>query len=154
MPKSQAVRLFGISFSSVKRYTRLASQGESPLSTCTALSVGNDDYWVDSDKSLRERIVRMDEGNEGHAFGVEEPWIDGWDCTVVFDDEVVGGLHWETLDQLRDNLAASEGISEVLHEDREVFHLKVENLDFSSVEAKVAGAVEQTDIGDPADRHW
>jgi hypothetical protein len=95
----------------------------------------------------------MDEGSEEHAFGVEEPWIDGWDCTVVFDDEVVGGLEWETLDQLRDNLAASEGISEVVQEDREVFHLKVENLDFPSVEAKVAEAVEQTDIGDPADRH-
>ena len=56
----------------------------------------------------------MDEGSEGHAFGVEEPWIAGWDCTVVFDDEVVGGLEWETLDLLRDNLAASEGISEVV----------------------------------------
>jgi transposase len=29
MPKSQAARLFGISLSSVKRYSRLASQGES-----------------------------------------------------------------------------------------------------------------------------
>jgi hypothetical protein len=89
---------------------------------------------------------------EGHAFGVEEPWIDGWDCTVVFDDEVVGSLEWEKLDQLRENLAASEGISEVLQEDREVFHLKVLGLDYTSVEVKVAGAIEQTDIGDPADR--
>jgi hypothetical protein len=95
----------------------------------------------------------MDEGSEEHAFGVEEPWIAGWDYTVVFDDEVVGGLEWETLDQLRDNLAASEGISEVVQEDREVFHLKVEGLDFPSVEAKVAEALEQTDTGDPADRH-
>ena len=97
--------------------------------------------------------MRMNEGSEEHAFGVEEPWIDGWDCTVVFDDEVVGGLEWETLDQLRENLAASEGISEVHQEDREVFHLKVLNLDFLSVEAKVAEAVDQTDMGDPADRH-
>jgi hypothetical protein len=95
----------------------------------------------------------MDAGSEDHAFGVEESWLDGWDCTVVFDDEVVGGLDWEKLDQLRDNLAASEGITEALHEDREVFHLKVLNLDFPSVEAKVAEAVEQTDIGDPTDRH-
>ena len=90
----------------------------------------------------------MNEGSEEHAFGVEEPWRDGWDYTVVFDDEVVGGLEWETLDQLRDNLAASEGISEVVQEDREVFHLKVLNLDIPSVEAKVAEAIEQTDIGD------
>jgi hypothetical protein len=102
--------------------------------------------------ATRKDATRMDEGSEEHAFGVEEPWLDGWDCTVVFDDEVVGGLDWETLDQLRENLAASEGISEVLHEDREVFHLKVIDLDFPSVEAKVAEAVEQTDIGDPADR--
>jgi hypothetical protein len=95
----------------------------------------------------------MDEGSEGYAFGVEEPWIAGWDCTVVFDDDVVGGLEWETLAQLRDNLAASASISEVVQEDREVFHLKVENLDYPSVEAKVAEAVEQTDIDDPADRH-
>jgi hypothetical protein len=95
----------------------------------------------------------MDEGSKEYAFGVEEPWIDGWDCTVVFDDEVVGGLEWETLDQLRENLAASEGISEVVQEDREVFHLKVHNLDFPSVEAKVAEAIEQTDVGDLADRH-
>jgi hypothetical protein len=98
-------------------------------------------------------MMRMDGGSEEHAFAVEEPWIDGWDCTVVFDDEVVGGLDWETLDQLRENLAASEGVTEVVHEDREVFHLKVENLDFPSVEAKVAEAVQQTDIGDPADRN-
>jgi hypothetical protein len=123
------------------------------LLTSIASSVGNDAYWVDAKKSLRERTVRMDAGSEEHAFGVEEPWIDGWDCTVVFDDEVVGSLDWEKLDQLRDNLAASEGITEVLHEDREVFHLKVLNLDFPSVEAKVAQAVEQTNIGDPADRH-
>ena len=95
----------------------------------------------------------MNEGSEEHAFGVEEPWIDGSDYTVVFDDEVVGGLEWETLDQLRENLAASEGISEVVQEDREVFHLKVLNLDIPSVETKVAEAIEQTDIGDPEDRH-
>ena len=95
----------------------------------------------------------MNEISKENAFGVEEPWIDGWDCTVVFNDEVVGGLDWQKLDQLRENLAASDGVTEVVHEDREVFHLKVENLDFASVEAKVAEAIEQTDIGDPADRH-
>ncbi len=89
----------------------------------------------------------MDERGEELAFEVEEAWIDGWDCTVVFDDEVVGGLDWEKLDQLRDTLSASEGITEVLHEDREVFHLKVEDLDLSSVEGKVVEAVEQTGIG-------
>lgn len=77
---------------------------------------------------------------------MEEAWVEGWDCTVVFDDEVVGGLEWEKLDQLRDNLAASEGISGVLHEDREVFHIKVEDLDLSAIEGKVAEAVERTGI--------
>src|SRR5918992_4381071 len=117
------------------------------LLTCIASSVGNDAYWVDSKISLRERTVRMDAGSEEHAFGVEETWIDGWDCTVVFDDEVVGGLDWEKLDQLRDNLATSEGITEVVQEDREVFHLKVEGLSLSAVEGKVAGVIEQIGIG-------
>ena len=88
----------------------------------------------------------MDESTEGRGFDVEETWVDGWDCTVVFDDEVVGGLEWEKLDQLRDNFAASEGIIGVLHEDREVFHLKVEDLDLSAIEGKVAEAVERTGI--------
>jgi hypothetical protein len=100
--------------------------------------VGIDAYWLDSKISLRERTLRMDEGSEEHAFGVEESWVDGWDCTVVFGDEVVGGIDREKLDQLRDNLAASEGITEVVHEYREVFHLKVLDLDLPSVEAKVA----------------
>lgn len=89
----------------------------------------------------------MDERGEEPAFEVEEAWVGGWDFTVVFDDEVVGGLDWEKLDQLQVNLATSEGITEVLHEDREVFHLKAETLDPSSVEGKVAEAVEQTGIG-------
>jgi hypothetical protein len=78
---------------------------------------------------------------------VEDAWVDGWDCTVVFDDEVVGGLEWENLDQLRDSLAASEGITEVLHEDREVFHLRVGNVDLSALEGKVVEAVERTGLG-------
>ena len=89
----------------------------------------------------------MDEWGEERGFEVEEAWVDGWDCTVVFEDEVVGGLEWEGLDRLRDNLAACEGIIDVLHEDREVFHLKVEAADLSSVEGKVAEAVERTGIG-------
>ena len=59
---------------------------------------------------------------------------------------MVGGLEWETLDRLRDNLAASDGITEVLHEDREVSHLKAD-VNLSSVEGKVAEAIEQTGIG-------
>ena len=89
----------------------------------------------------------MDEWSEEPAFEVEEACIDGWDCTIVFDDEVVGGLDWEKLDHLRENLAASDGIIEVLHEDREVFHLKVENLDLLAVEGKVAESVELSGIG-------
>ena len=89
----------------------------------------------------------MDEWSEERGFDVEDAWIDGWDCTVVFDDEVVGGLEWEKLDRLRDNLEASEGITEVLHEDREVLHLKVGNLELSAVEGKVAEAVERAGIG-------
>ncbi len=53
----------------------------------------------------------------------------------------------EKLDQLRGTLAASEGIVEVLHEDREVFHLKIEEADISAFEGKVAEAVERTGIG-------
>jgi hypothetical protein len=89
----------------------------------------------------------MDERGGERAFEVEEAWVDGWDCTVVFDEELVGGLEWGRLERLRDNLAASEGITEVLHEDREVFHLKVGNLELSAVEGKVAEAVERTGIG-------
>jgi hypothetical protein len=89
----------------------------------------------------------MDEWSEERGFEVEEAWADGWDCTVVFDDEVVGGLEWGRLDRLRDNLAASEDITDVLHEDREVFHRKVEDLDLPAVEGKVAKAVERTGIG-------
>ncbi len=62
----------------------------------------------------------------------------------MFDDEVVGGLEWERLDRLRDNLVASEGIVDVLHEDREVFHLKVAESDLCVVEGKVAEAIERT----------
>ncbi len=87
----------------------------------------------------------MNESGEEPAFEVVEAWIDGWDCTVVFDDEVVGALEWEMLDRLRDNLAACEGITEVLHEDREVFHLKGDT-ELSSVQGRVAGAIEQTGI--------
>ena len=89
----------------------------------------------------------MDGWGEERGFEVEEAWVDGWDRTVVFDDEVVGGLEWEKLDRLRDNLAASGGIVDVLHEDREVFHLKVAESDLSAVEGKVAEAVERTGIG-------
>lgn len=89
----------------------------------------------------------MYESGDERGFEVEEAWVDGWDCTVVFDDEVVGGLDWEKLDRLRDNIAASEGIVGVLHEDREVFHLKVEEPHLSSIEGKVAEAIERTGIG-------
>jgi hypothetical protein len=65
----------------------------------------------------------------------------------VNDDEVVGVLDWEKLDQLRDSLAASASILEVVHEDREAFHLKVGNLDLCAIKGKVAEAVEQTGIG-------
>ena len=88
----------------------------------------------------------MDERGKERGFEVEEAWVEGWDCTVAFDDEVVGGLEWEELDRLRDNLAAFEGIVEVLHEDREVFHLRVGNSDLFPVEGKVAEALERTGI--------
>ena len=87
----------------------------------------------------------MNGWDEEPAFEVVEAWIDGWDCTVVFDDTVVGGLEWEMLDRLRDNLEACEGITEVLQEDREMFHLKGDT-DLSSVQGKVAEALERTGI--------
>jgi hypothetical protein len=79
------------------------------------------------------------------AFEVVEPWNSGWDFTVVFDDALVGGLD-EELDELNANLAAAEGVTEVLHEDREVFHLRVEGLEVSDVEERVGEAVERTGI--------
>ncbi len=86
-------------------------------------------------------------GGTEPPFSVEAAWILGWDFTLVFDDEVVGGLDWEELDHLYDNLAASEGIGEVLHEDREVFHLKVDGLDASAVQEKAVEVVERVGIG-------
>jgi hypothetical protein len=56
-------------------------------------------------------------------FSVEDAWIDGWDFTVVFDDALVGGLD-EELDELLANLGAAGGVTEVIHEDREVLRLK------------------------------
>jgi hypothetical protein len=90
---------------------------------------------------MTERI----QGGEPH-FGVEDAWVDGWDFTFVFDDTLVGELD-EELDELLANLAAARGIKEVIHEDREVFHLKVYNLDASALEEKVAEATEQAGIG-------
>jgi hypothetical protein len=78
-------------------------------------------------------------------FGVEDAWIEGWDFTVVFDGALVGGLD-EELDGLLANLAAAGGITEVIREDREVFHLKADDLDALAVEGKVAEAVERAGI--------
>ncbi len=78
-------------------------------------------------------------------FSVEDAWIDGWDFTVVFDDALVGGLG-EDLDGLLANLAATRRITEVIHEDREVFHLKVDDLEVGGVEEKVAEALERAGI--------
>ncbi len=78
-------------------------------------------------------------------FSVEDAWIDGWDFTVVFDDALVGGLG-EDLDELLAYLAATGRITEVIHEDREVFHLKVGDLDASDLEEKVAEALERAGI--------
>jgi hypothetical protein len=82
---------------------------------------------------------------EERSFEVESAWISGWDFTVVFDDDLVGGLD-EELDELRENLAASEGVTAVLHEDREVMHLKVDYVDVSEVEEMVKAAIERTGI--------
>jgi hypothetical protein len=76
---------------------------------------------------------------------VENAWIFGWDFTVVFDDALVGGLG-EELDELVENLAASEGVTAVLHEDREVLHLSVDDLDVARVEEKIRGAIQRTGI--------
>ena len=78
-------------------------------------------------------------------FSVEDAWIEGWDFTVVFDDALVGGLD-EELDELLANLAGAGGITEVIREGREVFRLKVDDLDASAVEGKVAEAVERAGI--------
>jgi hypothetical protein len=52
------------------------------------------------------------------------------------------------LHALRENLAASDGIKAVLHEDREVFHLRVDGLDVYGVGATVNAALERTDTDD------
>jgi len=82
---------------------------------------------------------------EEYPFEVENAWIPGWDFTVVFDDALVGGLD-EELDELREYLAASEGITEILHDDREVLHLRADDLNLSEVEEKVREAAERTGI--------
>jgi hypothetical protein len=102
-------------------------------------------YWQRSRKKGAKRVTERSSDTEP-PFNVEDGWILGWDFTLVFDDEVVGGLDWKELDHLSGNLAASEGISEVLHEDREVFHLKVDDLDASAVQEKAAEAVERVGI--------
>jgi hypothetical protein len=84
--------------------------------------------------------------SEEFPFEVESAWISGWDFTVVFDDALVGELG-EGLEELRVELAASEGVAAVLHEDREVLHLRVEELDVSEVEQKVNEGIERTGIG-------
>jgi hypothetical protein len=91
-----------------------------------------------------KQIMEWTQGGE-QPFSVEDAWIGGWDFTVVFDDALVGGLD-EDLDELLANLAAASGITEVIPEDREVFHLKVDDLDASAVEEKVAEALEGAGI--------
>ncbi len=98
-------------------------------------------------EELEEGEKRMAEWtqDEEQPFSVEDAWIDGWDFTVVFDDALVGGLD-EELDVLLKNLAAADRITEVIHEDREVFHLKVDDLDAPALEEKVAEALEGAGI--------
>lgn len=60
-------------------------------------------------------------------------------------DAFVGGLD-EELDELRDNLAASEGVTAALQEVREVLHLEVDGLDVSEVAERINEAVERTGI--------
>jgi hypothetical protein len=98
--------------------------------------------------TTEEGEMRMTErARDGEQpFTVEDAWIGGWDFTIVFDDAVVGGLDEEELEVLFVNLAAPEGITEVIHEDREVFHLKVENLDAPAVQEKATEAVKQVGL--------
>jgi hypothetical protein len=63
----------------------------------------------------------------------------------VLDDTLVGRLV-EELNELGEVLATSEGVTAVLHEDREVFHVRVDDLDVSEVEEKVREAIERTGI--------
>jgi hypothetical protein len=93
----------------------------------------------------RRREVVLEGRPEEYPYEVEGSWIPGWDYTVVFDDALVGGLNQE-LDELRENLAVSEGVTAVLNEDREVFHLKVEDLDISQVEERIGEALRRTGL--------
>ena len=63
----------------------------------------------------------------------------------MLDDALAGGPD-EELDELRGYLAASKGITEILHEDREVMHLRADDLNLSEVEKEVRKAAEQTCI--------
>jgi hypothetical protein len=83
---------------------------------------------------------------EEMPFEVESAWTSGWDFTVVFDDALVGGLEGE-LEDFQANLVASEGIEAVLHEDREVFHLRVEGLDALAATKRVNEAIERAGFG-------
>jgi hypothetical protein len=82
---------------------------------------------------------------EEYPFEVERAWISGWDFTVVLDDALAGGSD-EVLDELREYLAASEGITEILHEDREVLHLRGDDLNLSEVAERVREAAERAGI--------
>ena len=67
-------------------------------------------------------------------------WISGWHFTAVLDDALVDAWD-EGLDELRKNLAVSEGIKVLLCEDRKAFYLKADDLDSSEVNE----ALERTD---------
>jgi hypothetical protein len=78
-------------------------------------------------------------------FQVERAWISGWDFTVMSDDALAGERDRE-LDELREYLAAPEGITETLHEDREVLHVRAGDLNLSEVAEKARDAAERTGI--------
>jgi hypothetical protein len=66
----------------------------------------------------------------------------GWDFTVVFEDALVGGQD-EVLEELCANLPASAGVTAVLHEDEEVFYLRVEGLNAPGVTDRASEATER-----------
>ena len=72
---------------------------------------------------------------------MERAWISGWDFTVLFDDALVGGLKAELEDHYA-NLAASVSVIAVLRDDKQVCHLRVEDLKSIEVTEKVGEVVE------------
>lgn len=85
-----------------------------------------DDRLLEHYRTWTERAAETEADtaeDEDDLAEVQPAWIAGWDHTLTSDDAAA-----HQLDKERDGFAAAlarmPGVAEVLHEDREVFHLR------------------------------